>query len=606
MACLENNAYVLQTPNREVRQAKISENHGTLLEWHRRLGHMGFDNVKRLEAPIPSMVIDGSRTNPICVSCVAAKQTRKPNSAAATRTSTAPLQLIHSDVAGPMRTLSLGGAKYFLLFIDDFSRFTAVFTLRQKSDVTERFLEYKAWAENLHGMRIKALRSDNGGEYTSYQFTKILKENGITHEKTVPYSPEQNRVSERSNRTLVGRAKAMMLDNNLAEELWGEAIRSAVYLKNRTPTSAITSHKTPFELWIGNPIPDLSHLILFGTHALRHIPKNKRTKWEQNGERCIVIGYEGTNQYRVLIGRKIYCARDIHVIGNGNDDNSEEESTGPGVVSWDLQSESEEESEKEETVIRQRRNTRAVTRGEERIRREETNENATTSKIPKPAVPDPTTIEPPASIRTDSPTADWEALAHSMRDSETAAGSQRTSGRASAGRFFSTKFHEEAFLATAMLDNEEPAGYKEAITSPLAKEWEKAIEEELVSLKVNRTWGIVDLPESRTPIKCKWVFRVKRGPGGEVIRYKARLVAKGFTQWYGVDYLETYSPVVKLTSLRIMLAIAAARNYEIDQTDIKTAYVTNQPSLKVFLTGNDYLTIIGYRYSLRSLLRLSL
>ena len=196
IARLENNAYVVQTPNREAQQAKIQTSHATLLEWHRRLGHIGFDNVKRLVDQTSGMVIDGSRTNPVCVSCVAAKQTRTPNSSPATRISTIPLQLVHSDVAGPMRTSSLGGARYFVLFIDDYSRFTAVFTIRQKSEVTEKFLEYKSWAENLHDRRIKALRSDNGGEYTSHRFTEILKENGITHEKTAPYSPEQNGVSE--------------------------------------------------------------------------------------------------------------------------------------------------------------------------------------------------------------------------------------------------------------------------------------------------------------------------------------------------------------------------------------------------------------------------
>jgi len=132
MARLENNAYVLQMPKREAQQAKIQSTHARLIEWHKRLGHIGFDNVKRLVDQTPGMAIDGSRTNPVCLSCVAAKQTRTPNSSPATRITTAPLQPIHSDIAGPMKTSSLGGAKYFVLFIDNFSRFTAVFTLKKK------------------------------------------------------------------------------------------------------------------------------------------------------------------------------------------------------------------------------------------------------------------------------------------------------------------------------------------------------------------------------------------------------------------------------------------------------------------------------------------
>jgi transposase InsO family protein len=557
IACLENNAYVVQTPNREAQQAKIQSTHTTLLEWHKRLGHIGFDNVKRLVDQTAGMEIDGSRTNPVCVSCVAAKQTRKPNSSAATRTTTSPLQLIHSDVAGPMRTSSLGGARYFVLFIDDFSRFTAVFTLKQKSEVTDKFLEYKAWAENLHDGQIKALRSDNGGEYTSHRFTEILKENGITHEKTAPYSPEQNGVSERANRTLVGRAKAMMLDNSLDEKLWGEAIRTAVYLKNRTPTSANAQGKTPIELWTRNPVPTLSHLIPFGTRAFRHVPKERRTKWDSHGEECVVIGYEGTNQYRVLSGGKIHSSRDVRIVGDkgGKKEEKGEEQNGVelGEGGFDLAAESEEEMEGQESGQKERAG-----------RRQES-------------------LQQEMEVRPESPAADWEALAEEIRDDErdTTPLEPRRSGRSTAGQFSSTRYYDEAFLAH--LDPDEPASFTEAMSSPLQKEWKKAIEEELESIKANETWKIVDLPKARTPIKSRWVFRIKRGSGGEIIRYKARVVAKGFTQRYGIDYLETYAPVVKLSSLRILLALAAARNYEIDQTDIKTAYLLGTLDEEIYM-----------------------
>ena len=113
--------------------------------------------------------------------------------------------------------------------------------------------------------------------------------------------------------------------------------------------------------------------------------------------------------------------------------------------------------------------------------------------------------------------------------------------------------------------------YKEAISGPDRKEWKAAIEEELTSLYNKKTWVLTPLLIGRTPVKCKWVFREKKGAERETVRYKARLVAKGFTQQYGIDYLETYAPVVQLGSLQILLAIAAYNNYEIHQGDIKTA-----------------------------------
>ena len=129
----------------------------------------------------------------------------------------------------------------------------------------------------------------------------------------------------------------------------------------------------------------------------------------------------------------------------------------------------------------------------------------------------------------------------------------------------------------------EPTTYAEAIVGPNKKEWKEAIEEELSSLKENSTWVMTQLPSGRAAVKCKWVFKEKKGAKGETIRYKARLVAKGFTQQYGIDYLETYAPVVKLGSLRMLLAIAAFNNYEIHQGDIKTAYLLGHLEEEIFM-----------------------
>ena len=143
--------------------------------------------------------------------------------------------------------------------------------------------------------------------------------------------------------------------------------------------------------------------------------------------------------------------------------------------------------------------------------------------------------------------------------------------RENAGKFTSTRYHHQAFLAPRSLDPDEPASYTETLNSTLASEWNIAINEELKSITDNGTWEIVDVPRGRTRVKCRWVFTVKRGANGKVVWYKARLVAKGFTQQYVIDYLESFAPVVKLSSLRIILALAAARDYQIDQTDIQSA-----------------------------------
>jgi len=328
-------------------------------------------------------------------------------------------------------------------------------------------------------------------------------------------------VSERANRTLVGRAKAMILENKMSDNLWGEAIHTAVYLKNRSPTRSKDS--TPYQLWTGQH-PNFSHLIPFGTLAFSHIPKAKRSKWEKNGEECRVLGYEGTNQYRVLVGGKVKIVRDIRIIKHAEKSQDSEEVPIEEAPVVQFSSESEDEDELEKSKI-----TRTQ-----------------------------------ASFRP---------------------------RRANAGKFTSTRYHHEAFLATTSLDSDEPDSYTEAVNSAMAPEWNIAIADELKSITDNGTWEIVDLPRGRAPVKCRWVFRVKRGAEGEVIRYKARLVAKGFTQRYGIDYLETFAPVVKLTSLRIILALAAARNYEIDQTDIKTAYLLGKLEEEIYMEIPEGLTV---------------
>jgi len=189
-----------------------------------------------------------------------------------------------------MKTTSLGGARYYLLFTDDYSCYTMVYILRQKSETLSKFREYKALVENYHDKKIKALRSDHSGEYTSHQFVKFLRDTEITHEETAPYSPEQKGLSERANRTLVERPKTMIIDGKMSNNLWAEAMHTAVYLNNRS--SASVENKTLYELWTGKQ-PNLSHLILFEAPAFYHIPKIRHPKWQSSGNNVSWLGTRG-------------------------------------------------------------------------------------------------------------------------------------------------------------------------------------------------------------------------------------------------------------------------------------------------------------------------
>ena len=152
--------------------------------------------------------------------------------------------------------------------------------------------------ENESGKKLKVLRTDGGGEYTSTEFEDFLESAGIRHEQTVPKTPEQNGVAERMNRTLVESVRSMLADAHLPHKFWAEALSTAVYLRNRSPTKAV-SHKTPYEAWMAKK-PSFSHLWVFGCKPYAHVPKDERGKLDHKAKPCILVGYgTETKGYRL-------------------------------------------------------------------------------------------------------------------------------------------------------------------------------------------------------------------------------------------------------------------------------------------------------------------
>jgi transposase InsO family protein len=177
-----------------------------------------------------------------------------------------------------MSKTSPKGAKYFVIFKDDFSGYVFIHFIKLKSEVEALFRQLVQRILVETGQHVVILRSDNGGEYFSNAFEEWLKERGIKHESSAPKTPEQNGVSERSNRTIVEPARSMLHAASLPIELWAEASNTAVYIKNGV-VSRSREGKTPFEIWKGIK-PNLSHLRVFGADAYVHVPKDERTKFD--------------------------------------------------------------------------------------------------------------------------------------------------------------------------------------------------------------------------------------------------------------------------------------------------------------------------------------
>lgn len=232
--------------------------------WHLRLGHIGHAG---LDLMVKNKLRNGINIAAAskweqCDGCAIGKQTRASFQEPTSARANGLLDVVHSDLCGPMQTSTFGGKRYFATFIDDKSRYCAVVLLPQKSEVVDKFVQFAKWDETQTGRRIKVLRCDNGGEYMSAKMAKICADRGIVQQFTPSYTPQLNGVVERMNLTLVECARCMLEHAKMSKQYWGEAVVTAAFLRNRCPSRANIGNKSPFEVWSGKT-PLLANLKVF-------------------------------------------------------------------------------------------------------------------------------------------------------------------------------------------------------------------------------------------------------------------------------------------------------------------------------------------------------
>ncbi|KAL0462916.1 UNVERIFIED_CONTAM: Retrovirus-related Pol polyprotein from transposon TNT 1-94 [Sesamum latifolium] len=229
------------------------DDHENAQIWHARLGHISKDRIRKL-VDSNSLEIDGLYHLPTCESCLKGKMTKKRFVGQSTITNSL-LDLVHTDVCGPLNTPARGGFSYFISFIDDHSRYGYVYLMSYKSEAFERFKEYKLEVEKQTGRKIKALRSDRGDEYLSGEFIDHLKEVGILSQWTPPGTPQLNGVAERRNRTLLDIVWSIMSFIELSPSFWGYALETAAKLLSIAPSKTVP--QTPYEIWHGKLRPTM-------------------------------------------------------------------------------------------------------------------------------------------------------------------------------------------------------------------------------------------------------------------------------------------------------------------------------------------------------------
>ncbi|KAL0275908.1 UNVERIFIED_CONTAM: hypothetical protein PYX00_003626 [Menopon gallinae] len=292
------------------------------MKWHRRLGHLNFVDLKKMEKNANGVRIKKIEENTNCDICIRGKLCRSPF-VKDTASKAKLLEIIHSDVCGPMKTESLGKSKYFVTFTDEKSRWTEVYFIRKKSQVLEKFKEFRAKMEKLTERKIKFLQSDNGTEYVNNEFDKYLKENGIQRRLSISYSPQQNGISERKNRTLLDMARCLLIQAGMKPSFWAEAVNTANYIRNRCPTSAQNS--SPYEIFFGKQ-PYLGHMKEFGCDVFVKNNAPNKDKFQPRAQKMIFVGYSSQSKgYRVYDPNKnkFEDVRDVYFREGRKRDNDE-------------------------------------------------------------------------------------------------------------------------------------------------------------------------------------------------------------------------------------------------------------------------------------------
>ncbi|KAL0641872.1 hypothetical protein Bca4012_102526 [Brassica carinata] len=590
--------------------------------WHARLGH---PHERALNLMLPGVSFENNE----CEACILGKHCRTVFTKSTTVYEKC-FDLIHSDVwTAPC--LSRDNHKYYVTFIDEKSKYTWLTLIPTKDRVLDAFKNFQAYVTNHYNAKIKIFRSDNGGEYTGQAFKLHLSQHGILHQTSCPYTPQQNGVAERKNRHLMEVARSMMFQSNVPKKFWSDAVATACYLINRTPT-LILQGQSPFEV-LNQYKPSLEHMKIFGCLCFVMVPGEIRNKLEANSSKAMFIGYSSSqkgykcydpNTRRVLVSREVkfveekgYYEEQIqedlkdltsdraetlrlileglginmnqghqggrsttpapdHQTSNlehegGNEtrtpnlereETSREESSG----SHDQAVESDDQQEEAEDSQLREEGAEASQLGEER---------SETSVLPQEEEQEMAQEGPMLrrSTRLRKDPSSWV-------NTRVYYNSQAVEHPTQAVCFFAQYPEAHCAFMVNLDENHIPRSYEEAMED---KEWKESVGAEAGAMIKNDTWYESELPKGKKAVSSRCIFTIKYKADGSIERKKTRLVARGFTQTYGEDYIETFAPVAKLHTIRIVLSLAVNLGWGLWQMDVKNAFLQGELEDEVYM-----------------------
>ncbi|XP_059428598.1 uncharacterized protein LOC132162380 [Corylus avellana] len=292
---------------------KVSIDIGEL--WHQRLGHLNYHDLVKIAKK--EAINDLPKINYLekgkCGPCQLGKQTRNPHKKTSGICTSRNLELLHMDLMGPTRTASLGGKKYILVIVDDYSRYTWISLLKEKSEAFDQATVLFKRIQVEQNCSIQRIRSDHGREFENSSFEEFYKNFGIKHEFSSPITLQQNGVIERKNRVIQEMARVMIHSKNLAQHFWGEAVNTAYHIINRVFLYP-TTDKTPYELWRGKK-PTVKYFRVFGSKCYILRDRESLEKFEAKSDVGIFLGYSTTSRAsRVYNTRTKVVMESINVV----------------------------------------------------------------------------------------------------------------------------------------------------------------------------------------------------------------------------------------------------------------------------------------------------
>ncbi|RVW31094.1 Retrovirus-related Pol polyprotein from transposon RE1 [Vitis vinifera] len=481
---------------------------------HNRLGHPSLSKFQKM---VPRFSTLSSLP---CESCQLGKHTRVSFPKRLNNRAKSPFELVHTDVWGPCRTASTLGFQYFVTFIDDYSRCTWLFLMKNRAELFSIFQKFYTEIQTQFNISIRVLRSDNAREYFSAQFTSFMSHHGILHQSSCAHTPQQNGVAERKNRHLVETARTLLLHSHVPFRFWGDAVLTACYLINRMPSSVLHDQIPHSLLFPDQPLYFLPPRV-FGCTCFVHILTPGQDKLSAKAMKCLFLGYS-----RLQKGYRCYSLE-----------------THRYFISAD------------------------VTFFEDSPFFSTTSESLPVSEV----LPIPI-VSPPDAMPLDHFRFIIVALVSLLLSLFL---------RHLLTHFLSLRLHLPRLCLLLMTY---PLLFGKSTHEALSHPgWRQAMVDEMAALHSNGTWDLVVLPSGKSTVGCRWVYAVKVGPDGQVDRLKARLVAKGYTQVYGSDYGDTFSPVAKIASVRLLLSMAAMCSWPLYQLDIKNAFLHGDLAEEVYM-----------------------